>query len=222
MDDIAICVAIIGLDESRNLIVTACNNPFFELTGGADIDRQTFPIPFDALVTESVPPGFREKLLACFASSGLQEPEQTHDFREGPHWWRLALKPIRHGSGGASVCEILVTGFDMAAKINLRWEPEVNASRYRALVDLAYDAIVTMDGQHNITLFNRAAENLFGYSAAEVLGRPIVTLLPEKFRAHHPRKVQQFANSYQPSLRQATRRVWTRATACTASIATDR
>jgi diguanylate cyclase (GGDEF)-like protein/PAS domain S-box-containing protein len=129
--------------------------------------------------------------------------EQTHYFHEGTQWWRFSLKPIRHTSG-ANVREILVTGFDLAAKVNRTQEPEFDASRYRALVDLAYDAIVTMDHQHNITLFNRAAENLFGYSSGEVLGRPIVTLLPEKFRAHHPRKVQQFADSYQPSLRQAT------------------
>ncbi len=204
MDDIAICVAMIGLDESNNLVVTACNNQFFQLAGGAGADTQTFPIPFDALIADSALLEFREKLLACFASGRLQEPEQTHDFREGRQWWRLSLKPIRHASGGASVREILVTGFDIAAKLNLTQEPGVNASRYRALVDLAYDAIVTMDHRHNITLFNRAAENLFGYSSAEVLGRPIVTLLPEKFRAGHPRKVQQFADSYQPSLRQAT------------------
>ncbi|WP_408421564.1 sensor domain-containing diguanylate cyclase [Paraburkholderia azotifigens] len=100
--------------------------------------------------------------------------------------------------------EILVTGFDMNAKIDQRQEPEVEASRYRALVDLAYDAIVTMDEQHNITLFNRAAENLFGYASAEVIGRPIVTLLPEKFRADHPRRVKQFADSYQPNLRRTS------------------
>jgi len=201
MDEIAICVAMIWLDAIGKLFVTACNNQFFQLTGVANPDTQTFPIPFDAFVSNSAPREFREKLLACYASGRARE--QTHDFREGTQWWRLSLKPIRHTSG-ASVREILVTGFDLAVKVNLAQEPEFDASRYRALVDLAYDAIVTMDHQHNITLFNRAAENLFGYSSGEVLGRPIVTLLPEKFRAHHPRKVQQFADSYQPSLRQAT------------------
>ena len=201
MGDIAICIAMIGLDENGKLFVTACNDQFFQLTGVANPDTQTFPIPFDAFVSNSAPREFREKLLACYASGRARE--QTHDFREGTQWWRLSLKPIRHTSG-ASVREILVTGFDLAVKVNLAQEPEFDASRYRALVDLAYDAIVTMDHQHNITLFNRAAENLFGYSSGEVLGRPIVTLLPEKFRAHHPRKVQQFADSYQPSLRQAT------------------
>ena len=66
---------------------------------------------------------------------------------------------------------------------------------FRSVVDAAYDAIITIDQQHNITLFNRAAENLFGYSAEEVLGEPIERLLPEKYRAHHSRYVQQFARS---------------------------
>jgi PAS domain S-box-containing protein len=195
---------VIGLNECKNLVVSACNNQFFQLTGGADAILQAFPIPFEALMTDSASRGLREKLLACFASAQAQKPEQTYDFREGKRWWRLSLKPIWHAGADVSVREILVTGFDMATKSNLSQQPEVSASRYRALVDLAYDAIVTMDDQHNITLFNRAAENLFGYSSAEVLGRPIVTLLPERFRANHPRKVQQFADSYDPGARKAT------------------
>ncbi|HEY0295887.1 MAG TPA: diguanylate cyclase [Bordetella sp.] len=205
MDDIAPCVAVIGLDENKNLVVTACNSQFFRLTGGLRADTQTFPIPLDTLMADPAPRGFSEKLLACFSSSRPQEPEQACDLREGGRWWRLALKPIRHASGDAGARQVLVTGFDMGTKTNPAQEPEdANASRYRALVDLAYDAIVTMDRQHNITFFNRAAENLFGYSSAEVLGRPITTLMPDKFRANHPQKVQQFADSYQPSLRRAT------------------
>jgi len=204
MNDIAACVAMIGLDENKQLIVTACNNQFFRLTGAPVSDAQTFPVPFDALVTDSVANEFREKLLACFGSDWVQQSEQTHDIHTGGNWWRLSLKRIRHESNGASVHEILMTCLDMSARTGQRQEPEVEASRYRALVDLAYDAIVTMDEKHNITLFNRAAENLFGYSSAEVMGQPIVTLLPEKFRADHPRRVKQFADSYQPNLRRAT------------------
>jgi diguanylate cyclase (GGDEF)-like protein/PAS domain S-box-containing protein len=81
-------------------------------------------------------------------------------------------------------------------------ERDVSAARYRAVVDSAYDGIVAIDRQHKITLFNRAAENLFGYQAAEVLGQPIEMLLPEERRAHHAHHVRQFADSPLTELRQ--------------------
>ncbi|EIF35233.1 PAS domain S-box/diguanylate cyclase (GGDEF) domain-containing protein [Burkholderia sp. Ch1-1] len=204
VDGIAISVAIVGRDERGELVVTACNNHFLQMTGGERADNQAFPIPFDTLIPDHVRLEFREKLQQCFASEGAQELEQAYDFRKDTQSWRLSLKPIRHANGGANVVEILVTGFDIAPKMHLTHEREVNASRYRAVVDSAYDAIVAIDQQHNITLFNRAAENLFGYTSAEVLGRPIETLLPEKFRAHHSRHVRQFADSPLTSLRQST------------------
>jgi diguanylate cyclase (GGDEF)-like protein/PAS domain S-box-containing protein len=203
MDGIAICAAMMRRDEGGELVVTACNSHFLQMMGGAGADVATLPIPFDALIKEPSQLAFREQLLACCASRGSQDPEQTYDFRDDTQWWRLSLKLIAP-SGGATVREILVTGFDITAKMRPPQESEVSALRYRALVDLAYDAIVTIDHAHNITLFNRAAENLFGYCAPEVLGRRIEILLPEKFRAHHARNVQQFADSYQTTLRQAT------------------
>lgn len=201
VDGITIGVAIVGRDARGEFVVTACNNEFFQMAGGARTVMQTFPIPFDTLIPKHARLEFREKLQKCFNSDGVQDLEQAYDLREGTRWWRLSLKPLRHTNDGATVHEILVTGFDIAPKMDLTHELEVSASRFRAVVDSAYDAIVTIDEQHNITLFNRAAENLFGYTSVEVLGQPIETLLPEKFRANHSRNVRQFANSPQTSLR---------------------
>ena len=49
-------------------------------------------------------------------------------------------------------------------------------SRY--LIDAAADAIVSIDDQSRIREFNRAAERLFGFTAAEVAGEPLTRLLP--------------------------------------------
>lgn len=204
MDGIVISVAIVGRDENGELVVTAGNNHFLQMMGGAHADNQAFPIPFDTLIPDYARPALREKLEACFTSRRAQEVEQAYDFHKDTRLSRLSLEPIRHANGGGAVVEILVTGFDMAPKMYLTHEGEVSASRYRAVVDSAYDAIVTIDQQHNITLFNRAAENLFGYTSAEVLGRPIETLLPEKFRANHSQHVRQFADSPLTNLRQST------------------
>jgi two-component system sensor kinase FixL len=60
------------------------------------------------------------------------------------------------------------------------------SAELRALLDAAVDAIVMIDEQERITTFNAAAERLFGYKAAEVVGKGVELLMPEPHRsAHH-------------------------------------
>lgn len=58
---------------------------------------------------------------------------------------------------------------------------------------LVADAVICADEDGRILLFNRAAEQTFGYSAHEVLGEPVDILLPQRHRAEHARQVQDFA-----------------------------
>ena len=69
-------------------------------------------------------------------------------------------------------------------------------SRILAIAD---DAIVNVDRDQNIVFFNRKAEALFGYAADEVLGKPLDRLLPERFRAAHPRHIETFREGKAPS-----------------------
>src|ERR687886_502798 len=64
------------------------------------------------------------------------------------------------------------------AKDELR-ESEV---RYRAIVDTASDAIITITPDGTIHSFNRGAEHMFGYRAEDVLGQPFVLIMPKRFR----------------------------------------
>jgi PAS domain S-box-containing protein len=57
--------------------------------------------------------------------------------------------------------------------------------RFRELLEAAPDAILEVDRDGRITLVNRAAESVFGYSRDELLGHPVELLLPEDLRAAH-------------------------------------
>ena len=55
----------------------------------------------------------------------------------------------------------------------------------RGLVDAVPDALVVVDNTGRIVLVNRQTEELFGYPRGELLGLPVETLLPERFRESH-------------------------------------
>ena len=55
----------------------------------------------------------------------------------------------------------------------------------QALLDAAADAIVVIGSNGNIERFNRAAEQMFGHPAHELIGRNVNTLMPEPVRSEH-------------------------------------
>ena len=64
--------------------------------------------------------------------------------------------------------------------------------RLRGIITSATDAIITIDAHQRITLFSAGAEAIFEYSAAEMIGRPLDRLLPERFREIHRQHIDTF------------------------------
>jgi PAS domain S-box-containing protein len=74
----------------------------------------------------------------------------------------------------------------------LNQELQVSQARVAGILDTANDAIISIDDNQQITLFNRAAEKVFGYTAAEAVGQPLSLLLPQRFSALHHQHISNF------------------------------
>lgn len=57
--------------------------------------------------------------------------------------------------------------------------------RYRIVVETALDAIITINAESTIVFANPAVERILGYSNAEIAGRKLDMLMPERFRQRH-------------------------------------
>ena len=64
-----------------------------------------------------------------------------------------------------------------------------------SILDMAGEAIICIDQGQRIHMFNRTAEQIFGYTAAAVMGQPLDLLIPEAFRAIHRQHVDTFGKS---------------------------
>ena len=91
-----------------------------------------------------------------------------------------------------------------------RWrsEEELRASeaKFAGILAIAADAIITIDDTHRIIHFNRGAEEIFGYSAAEAIGEPLSILLPARFRGTHDAQIRTFGETAESARRMGHRR----------------
>ena len=85
--------------------------------------------------------------------------------------------------------------FDEMAESLEEREHQARASeaRFTNIVNLAADAIISMDEEQRILIFNQGAERIFGYPAAEVVGQPLDMLLPAHLAQTHREHVHRFA-----------------------------
>jgi PAS domain S-box-containing protein len=67
-----------------------------------------------------------------------------------------------------------------------------SAARLSGIIQSTMDAIITVDERQNIVIFNPAAEQMFGCTAASVLGTPLEQFIPPRSREAHRRHIDQF------------------------------
>lgn len=144
--------------------------------------------PRDGQWLQVVHPDDRAKVEAMLQAARTGAGDFAYEFRiahpERGEQWILArghVVPAADGSGS------LVRGatIDITEQKRLSEQIRRNESWLRGLVETTQDALISIDRQARIVLFNPAAERIFGYHNAEVCGQKINLLMPEPFASEH-------------------------------------
>lgn len=72
---------------------------------------------------------------------------------------------------------------------------QISQARFAGILEIASDAIISVNNNHEITLFNKGAERIFGYTTEEVLGKSLALLMPDRFAEVHHQHISQYANT---------------------------
>ncbi|MDP6811649.1 MAG: PAS domain S-box protein, partial [Alphaproteobacteria bacterium] len=82
---------------------------------------------------------------------------------------------------------------DQTERVAAEERRKASELRLSRMLEIAPDAIIAVGADQRIQLFNRTAEEIFGYAAAEVVGEPLDLLIPHRFRRMHRRHVVDFS-----------------------------
>ena len=91
-----------------------------------------------------------------------------------------------------TVANILAIAIERRLSENALKESEQN---YRSFIENAQDAIISIDEKGRVSVWNKAAAKIFGYSRYEIIGQPITIIIPERYQRQHQEGLQKFVRT---------------------------
>ncbi len=105
----------------------------------------------------------------------------------------LTISPVRDASG--AIVGASKIGRNITESRRQKDALRENRERLQGIIDSAMDAIITIDRQKRIVVFNAAAEKMFGCSQFDAMGSTIDRFIPERFRAAHSAHIDYFSET---------------------------
>jgi len=124
---------------------------------------------------------YMEKAMESHAAVTFETTALTKKGQEIPLWI--------HGNAVFDVNNELA-GFieifrDMSERLKGEQALRLSEQRFKAVAETAHDAIVSANSIGEIIFWNPAAEKMFGYSADEIVGKNLTTIMPARYRKVH-------------------------------------
>jgi len=113
----------------------------------------------------------------------------------------------QHREDGRELFTVILR--DITERIEVETALARGEARLRGILDSAMDAIITIDDNQHIVLFNAAAERMFGCPRDEAVGAPLARFIPERFRGAHADHVRGLGATGMASRRMGGQRIVT-------------
>src|SRR5437879_8125829 len=141
----------------------------------------------------------RDSLRSAMSPAGPHEFEieyRIHRANESVRWVNVRGKCLFAGRGAVRK-PIRLTGTVADVTERKRGEAALweSHARFAGLIASAMDAIITVDENHRVVLFNAAAEAMFRCKASDVLGQPLEQFIPERYRTAHGAHMRRFGET---------------------------
>jgi PAS domain S-box-containing protein len=135
-----------------------------------------------------------EKALEEAVRTGRHENRGWRLRKDGSEFWgESVITPMYDENGTLRGYSKVVC--DITQRKHAEDRLHESQDQLAAVIQSAMDGVIAVDEQQRVILFNGTAERIFGYPAAEAIGKPLDHFLPQRFRSAHAEHVRGFART---------------------------
>lgn len=183
------------LETDLDGVIVYCNSACHKILGYSNQDLVGTSL-FDRVESDDE----RRLLRDLFTTSGKEQPSPSHYFttrqQKNGRWIELQVDWNNQRDREGNLVGYISVLTDITDRVQAESTQKENEQRLSEILDVAAEAIVSVDENHKIVLFNKGAERIFGFQEDEVIDRPLSILLPEDVQSEHQRLIEEF--SYDP------------------------
>lgn len=183
--------AVYEFNDNSEYCLISCNSLYEDFMGRET--KKVLGYSLNTIFPRYILGPLQESFDNCRINQKAIETEILIEYKAQERWWRSILSPIIDEE--SKKIRIIQTGVEITEKKALEKQLNITMKRYEAVVETAYDGIITIDDSQNIKLINEAAKQIFHIKDEDLRGFPLNTLVPSQYRTKHHKYVDGFKHS---------------------------